>query len=95
MPCVPHIYFLPGFPTLPRKIATFLKLVHVVLAEILEGVSLYFDHDCLRKNKKIISGILGGEKKMFLHFFIKRLYFLLFSPKMSAESALFTVKPCF
>ena len=68
MPCAPHIYGFPGIPTLPRKIATFWKLVHVVLAEILEDVSLCFDQDCLRKNKKRISGILGGGKFFFFTF---------------------------
>ena len=74
MPCVPIIYCFPGIPTLPRKIGTFWTLVHVVLAEIHESVSLYFDQDCLRKNKNIISGILSGRIYILFAFFLKKGY---------------------
>ena len=40
-----------------EKNATFWQLVHVVLAEIHESVSLYFDQDCMRKNKKVYPAI--------------------------------------
>ena len=96
MPCVPNIYCFPGIPTLPRKIGTFWTLVHVVLAEIPESVSLYFDQDCLRKNKNIISGILGGRNCILFAFFLKKGYIFYFlAPKKSVESALFTAKPSF
>ena len=61
MPCVPHIYCFPGFPTLPRKNATFWKLVHAVLAEIHDSVSLYFDQDCLQKQKMLILSKMGHD----------------------------------
>ena len=72
MSCVPHIYCFPSFPTLRRKNATFGKLVHVVLAEIHESVSLYFDQDCLRKNKNVFSGILGGRTFILFAFFLEK-----------------------
>ena len=45
---------------------------HVILAETPEGVSLYFDNDGLRKNKKIISGIVVGRNSILYAFFIKK-----------------------
>ena len=48
-----------------EKNATFLKLVHAVLAEIHESVSLYFDQDCLQKHKMLILSKMGHDWKIW------------------------------
>ena len=46
--------------------------MHVVLAEIHESVSLYFDQDCLRKNKMVFSGALVGRKFILSTFLLEK-----------------------
>ena len=72
MPSLPKIYCFPGSPTLPRKNASFWKLVHVALAEKPEKVPIYFDQDCLRNDKMVISGILGDGNFICVRFFVKK-----------------------
>ena len=89
MSCIPNIYGFPGFPTLPPKIATFSKLVHVVFSEIIKNVSICYCQDCLRKDKIIIFGILGGRNFTFLALFLKKVIFSAFRPQNAGQRALF------
>jgi hypothetical protein len=73
-----EIYGFRGCETLWTEIGSFNYAALASFATLFANVPLYYDHDCLRRYKKLISRKMGEAKKNYVTFFSKYVRFHIF-----------------